>query len=70
MKFNYRQEVLTLPGAVLSALPEASAEAIRVLLWLSSDPTLADKPRQPAHLAGNDLHIMLLQHLKTEQAWN
>ncbi len=52
MKFNYRQEVLTLPGAVLSALPEASAEAVRVLLWLSSDPTLADKPRQLSALSG------------------
>lgn len=53
MKFNYQQEVLTLPGAVLSAT-DADALQLRVLLWLSSDPSLAEKPRQLARLVACD----------------
>lgn len=52
IKFNYRQEVLTLPGAVLSAMNQASVQTIRVLLWLASDPSLAGKPRQLSTLSG------------------
>ena len=53
MKFNYQQEVLTLPGAVLSAT-DADAVQLRVLLWLSSDLSLAGKPHQLARLVGCD----------------
>lgn len=53
MKFNYRQEVLNLPGSVLSAT-DADAVQLRVLLWLSSDPSLCEKPRQLARLASCD----------------
>ncbi len=49
MKLNFRQEVLTLPGAVLSQ--NADALQLRVLLWVASDLSLADKPRQLAKLA-------------------
>ena len=54
MKFNYRQEVLVLPGAALSHSGEADANALRVLLWLSSDPVLAEKPERLGALAGCD----------------
>lgn len=53
MKFNYQQEVLTLPGTVLSAT-DADAVQLRVLLWLSSDLSLSEKPRQLARLVGCD----------------
>ena len=53
MKLNYSQEVLVLPGAVLSH-PDATAEALRVLLWLASDLTLAEKPSALAKLADCD----------------
>lgn len=53
MKFNYQQEVLTLPGSVLSAT-DADAVQLRVLLWLASDPSLAGKLRQLARLAACD----------------
>lgn len=53
MKLNYQQEVLTLPGAVLSATG-ADAVQLRILLWLSSDLSLAQKPRQLAKLAECD----------------
>lgn len=53
MKFNYQQEVLNLPGAVLSAA-DADAVQLRVLLWLASDLSLAEKPRQLARLVGCD----------------
>ena len=54
MKLNYQQEVLCLPGAVLSA-QGADAVQLRVLLWLASDLSLAEKPRQLAKLAECDL---------------
>ena len=52
LKWNYGQGVLVLPASVLSA--DASAEQLRVLLWLASDPTLAEKPAQLAKLADTD----------------
>ncbi len=55
MKLNFQQEVLTLPGGVLTHCGEADAETLRVLLWLASDLSLADKPRQLAKLAECDL---------------
>ena len=54
MKWNYQNEVLCLPGAVLSA-SGADAVQLRVLLWLASDLSLAEKPRQLAKLAECDL---------------
>lgn len=54
MKLNFQQEVLTLPGSVLTHCGEADAETLRVLLWLSSDLSLADKPRQLAKLSECD----------------
>lgn len=50
MKLNFLQDVLVLPASVLT-YTEASPEALRVLLWLSSDLTLADKTAQLAKLA-------------------
>lgn len=50
MKLNYQQEVLTLPGSVLS-YSDADATQLRVLLWLASDIGLAEKPKQLAKLA-------------------
>ncbi len=53
-RLYYGYELLTLPASVLSHIGEAGAEALRVLLWLSSDPALADKPRQLSKLAECD----------------
>ena len=52
MKLNFQQDVIALPGAVLSCCDKADATQLRVLLWLASDLTLAQKPRQLAKLAG------------------
>ena len=54
MKLNFGQEVICLPAAALSA-QAADAVQLRVLLWLASDLSLAEKPRQLATLAGCDL---------------
>ncbi len=54
MKLNFQQEALVLPGAVLSCCADADAAALRVLLWLASDLTLYDKPKQLAKLADCD----------------
>ena len=54
MKFQFGNEVLVLPGAVLSHA-DADAVQLRVLLWLASDPSLAAKPRQLAKLADCDV---------------
>ena len=51
MKFNFRQDVLVLPASVLSCCEKADAATMRVLLWLASDLSLIDKPRQLAKLA-------------------
>jgi len=50
MKLNFMQDVLVLPASVL-AHTNASPEALRVLLWLSSDLSLADKREQLAKLS-------------------
>ncbi len=50
MTFQFGTGVLNLPQAVLSH-PEADAVQLRVLLWLASDLTLAQKPAQLAKLA-------------------
>lgn len=47
---NFGQGVVVLPATVLSA--EATSLQMRVLLWLSSDLSLAEKPIQLAKLAG------------------
>lgn len=52
MKLNFRQDVLVLPATVLSCCETADAVSMRVLLWLASDLSLAQKPRQLAKLAG------------------
>ncbi len=52
MKLQFGQDVLTLPGAVLSCCEKANIAQLRVLLWLSGDLTLASKPRQLAKLSG------------------
>ena len=54
MKLNFGQEVLVLPASVLSHLDAATPEQLRVLLWLASDLSLADKHKQLAKLAGCD----------------
>jgi DnaD/phage-associated family protein len=51
IKLNFQQDVLTLPGAVLSHCGGASAADLRVLLWLASDLSLAEKLKQLAKLA-------------------
>ncbi len=54
MKLNFQQEALVLPGAVLSCCGDADAAALRVLLWLASDLSLYDKPKQLGKLADCD----------------
>lgn len=54
MKLNFGQEALVLPGALLSCCDEADAAYLRVLLWLASDLTLSQKPKQLAKLASCD----------------
>ena len=54
MKFQFQDEVLVVPGSVLSA-SGAGAEELRVLLWLASDLSLGEKPRQLAKLAECDV---------------
>lgn len=54
MKLNFQQEVLVLPATVLSC-GDADAIQLRVLLWLSSDLSLAGKPKQLAKLADCDV---------------
>ncbi|MBQ8439879.1 MAG: DnaD domain protein [Clostridia bacterium] len=54
MKLNFGREVLVLPGAALSCCDNADAAYLRVLLWLSSDLSLAQKPKQLAKLVGCD----------------
>lgn len=54
MKLNFQQEVLVLPATVLSQ-SDADAVQLRVLLWLSSDLSLANKPKQLAKLADCDV---------------
>ena len=49
LKWNYGQSVLVLPAAALEA--NASDAQLRVLLWLASDQTLAQKSSQLARLA-------------------
>ncbi|MBR2926393.1 MAG: DnaD domain protein [Clostridia bacterium] len=55
MKLNFLQDVLVLPASVLSYASEADASYVRVLLWLASDVSLADKHRQLAKLADCDV---------------
>lgn len=54
MKLNFQQDVLVLPGALLNHCSEADAATMRVLLWLASDLSLAQKPKQLAKLADCD----------------
>ena len=50
MKFDFGKDVLVLPGTVLSLCNTADGVQIRTLLWLASDLSLAQKPRQLARL--------------------
>ncbi len=50
MNFQFGQGVLNLPAAVLSNC-ETDAVKLKVLLWLASDLSLAQKPKQLAKLA-------------------
>lgn len=50
MKLNYGQEVFTLPAAVLTQMDRVGAPSLRVLLWLASDGSLAEKKHQLAKL--------------------
>ena len=52
LKWNYGQSVLVLPASVLTA--DATAEQLRVLLWLAEDASLSGKPTQLAKLAEVD----------------
>lgn len=52
MKLNFGHDALVLPGAVLSCCDGADAVQMRVLLWLASDLSMAEKPRQLARLVG------------------
>lgn len=54
MKLNFGQEVLVLPASVLSCCDDIDAAYLRVLLWLASDLTLLQKPKQLAKLASCD----------------
>lgn len=54
MKLNFQRDVIVLPASVLSHCAEADATAMRVLLWLASDLSLAQKPKQLAKLADCD----------------
>lgn len=54
MKLNFQQDVLVLPASVLSCCADANDAAMRVLLWLASDLSLAEKPKQLAKLADCD----------------
>lgn len=54
MKLNYLQDVIVLPESVLTSLPSADPAWVRVLLWLASDLSLANKPKQLAKLADCD----------------
>lgn len=58
MKLNFQQDVFVLPASVLSHCGEADATAMRVLLWLASDLSLAEKPKQLAKLADCDVRAV------------
>ena len=50
MNLNFGNAVINLPASVLSQ-SDATAEQLRVLLWLASDPSLSQKTPQLAKLA-------------------
>jgi len=50
LKWNYGEDVLVLPAALLTA--DATLAQLRALMWLASDKTLAVKPAQLARLVG------------------
>lgn len=54
MKLNFQQEVVVLPATVLSQ-GDADAVQLRVLLWLASDLSLANKPKMLAKLVDCDV---------------
>jgi len=58
MKLNFQQDVLVLPGTLLNHCSEADAATMRVLLWLASDLSLAQKPKQLAKLADCDVRAV------------
>lgn len=54
MKLNFQQDVLVLPEDILSHCKEAGETHLRVLLWLASDLSLAQKTKQLCRLAECD----------------
>lgn len=54
MKLLYGNEVVCLPGNVLTQLDKMEPLSLSVLIWLCSDPTLWEKPKQLAKLTGSD----------------
>ena len=58
MKLNYHHEVLALPANLLTHCGEADAATLRVLLWLASDLSLSEKPKQLAKLADCDVRVV------------
>ena len=54
MKLNYSQDAFILPTSVLSHLSDAQDAWVRVLLWLATDLSLAEKQKQLAKLADTD----------------
>jgi len=54
MKLNYSHDAFILPASALSHLSDAQDAWIRVLLWLASDVSLAQKQKQLAKLADTD----------------
>ncbi|MBQ8311278.1 MAG: DnaD domain protein [Clostridia bacterium] len=58
MKLNFQQDVLVLPGSLLTHCSEADAATLRVLLWLATDLSLAEKPKQLSKLADCDVRAV------------
>ena len=57
MKLNFLQDALVIPGAVLSC-GGAELTDLRVLLWLASDLSLSQKPKQLAKLCDSDVETV------------
>lgn len=56
MKLYFGEEALVIPGAALGA--DADVNQLRVLLWLASDPSLADAPQKLSKLVECDLRTV------------
>ena len=67
MKLNFLQDALVLPGAVLSC--NATLTQLRVLLWLASDLSLAQKPKQLAKLPDGIVGLQRTAHVEELATW-